>query len=162
MVAPIRARPEAIRVSHRLCSRFDKRTDAQSGANGPGRASGCAVMPRSRLWAPDRTRPTLAPLLAMMRRGETLMVVRLDRLVRPISHPSLAGSRNADGQERAVPVTGRSDRHHHGTGQMLVVGNGGGFGTRTRADLRTHQSGIAGSARPEAGRLQSGAERQRP
>lgn len=50
------------------------------------RAAGCAVIHEEHASGADRTRPALARLLATIRPGETLVVVRLDRLARSLSH----------------------------------------------------------------------------
>ena len=50
------------------------------------RAAGCAVVLEERASGADRSRPVLAQLLREIDRGETLVVVRLDRLARSVSH----------------------------------------------------------------------------
>ena len=50
------------------------------------RAAGCAVMHEEHASGADRSRPVLARLLREIRSGETLVVVRLDRLARSVSH----------------------------------------------------------------------------
>lgn len=50
------------------------------------RAAGCAVVVEEHASGADRTRPVLARLLRDIRPGETLVVVRLDRLARSVSH----------------------------------------------------------------------------
>jgi DNA invertase Pin-like site-specific DNA recombinase len=50
------------------------------------RAAGCAVILEERASGADRSRPVLARLLQEIRAGETLVVVRLDRLARSVSH----------------------------------------------------------------------------
>jgi DNA invertase Pin-like site-specific DNA recombinase len=50
------------------------------------RAAGCAVVHEEHASGADRTRPVLARLLREIRPGETLVVVRLDRLARSVSH----------------------------------------------------------------------------
>jgi DNA invertase Pin-like site-specific DNA recombinase len=50
------------------------------------RAAGCATVHEERASGADRTRPVLARLLREIRPGETLVVVRLDRLARSVSH----------------------------------------------------------------------------
>src|ERR1700756_382221 len=49
-------------------------------------AAGCATVLEEHASGGDRNRPTLAQLLRDIRRGETLVVVRLDRLARSVSH----------------------------------------------------------------------------
>jgi len=50
------------------------------------RAAGCGVILEEQASGADRSRPVLARLLREMRGGETLVVVRLDRLARSVSH----------------------------------------------------------------------------
>jgi DNA invertase Pin-like site-specific DNA recombinase len=50
------------------------------------RAAGCQTVLEEHASGADRTRPVLARLLREIRSGETLVVVRLDRLARSVSH----------------------------------------------------------------------------
>ena len=50
------------------------------------RAAGCGTVYEERASGADRSRPVLASLLRDIRSGETLVVVRLDRLARSVSH----------------------------------------------------------------------------
>jgi DNA invertase Pin-like site-specific DNA recombinase len=50
------------------------------------RAAGCETVLEEHASGADRTRPILARLLREIRPGETLVVVRLDRLARSVSH----------------------------------------------------------------------------
>ena len=50
------------------------------------RAAGCATVLEEHASGADRSRPVLARLLHEIRPGETLVVVRLDRLARSVSH----------------------------------------------------------------------------
>ena len=50
------------------------------------RAAGCTTVLEEHASGADRSRPVLARLLRDIRRGETLVVVRLDRLARSVSH----------------------------------------------------------------------------
>ena len=50
------------------------------------RAAGCSAVYEERASGADRTRPVLARLLRAIRPGETLVVVRLDRLARSVAH----------------------------------------------------------------------------
>jgi DNA invertase Pin-like site-specific DNA recombinase len=50
------------------------------------RAAGCGVVHEEYASGADRARPVLARLLQEIRPGETLVVVRLDRLARSVSH----------------------------------------------------------------------------
>ena len=49
-------------------------------------AAGCATVHEEHASGADRSRPVLAQLLRDIRPGETLLVVRLDRLARSVSH----------------------------------------------------------------------------
>ena len=50
------------------------------------KAAGCAVIHQEHASGASRTRPVLAKLLQTIGRGETLVVVRLDRLARSVKH----------------------------------------------------------------------------
>jgi DNA invertase Pin-like site-specific DNA recombinase len=50
------------------------------------RAAACAAVLEEHASGADRTRPVLARLLRVIQPGETLVVVRLDRLARSVSH----------------------------------------------------------------------------
>jgi DNA invertase Pin-like site-specific DNA recombinase len=50
------------------------------------RAAGCVTTLEAHASGADRSRPMLARLLREIRAGETLVVVRLDRLARSVSH----------------------------------------------------------------------------
>ena len=50
------------------------------------RAAGCALLLEERASGADRSRPVLSRLLREIAPGETLVVVRLDRLARSVSH----------------------------------------------------------------------------
>ena len=50
------------------------------------REAGCTIIHKEQASGPDRARPALTRLLAAIRPGDTLVVVRLDRLARSLSH----------------------------------------------------------------------------
>src|SRR5947209_17923069 len=50
------------------------------------RKAGCAEVLEETASGADRSRPVLAALLRRIRRGETLVVVKLDRLARSLEH----------------------------------------------------------------------------
>src|SRR5208283_314357 len=50
------------------------------------RAAGCGEIIEEKASGTDRARPELARLLGRLRRGDTLVVVRIDRLARSLSH----------------------------------------------------------------------------
>lgn len=50
------------------------------------RTAGCALIHEEQASGADRSRPALTRLLAAIRPGDTLVVVRLDRLARPLVH----------------------------------------------------------------------------
>jgi hypothetical protein len=67
----------------RLCAGLDRGTGHRSAAR-ELRAPGCAAVLEEYASGADRSRPVLACLL--IRPGETLVVVRRDRLARSVSH----------------------------------------------------------------------------
>ena len=69
----------AITDSALLRPEFTYRTDEL-------RAAGCATVLEQHAYGSDRGRPVLARLLREIRPGETLVVVRLDRLARSVAH----------------------------------------------------------------------------
>jgi DNA invertase Pin-like site-specific DNA recombinase len=50
------------------------------------RRAGCGEIIEEKASGTDRARPELANLLGRLRRGDTLVVVRIDRLARSLSH----------------------------------------------------------------------------
>jgi DNA invertase Pin-like site-specific DNA recombinase len=60
-------------------SRTDPQTDEL-------RAAGCTTLREEHASGADRSRPVLAHLLREIAAGEALVVVRLDRLARSVSH----------------------------------------------------------------------------
>src|SRR6202045_2616135 len=75
------------------------------------RAAGCATMLEEHASGADRSRPVLARLLREISPGDTLVVVRLDRLARSVSH-LLAVIEQLEANGRPFPQPARSDRHH--------------------------------------------------
>src|SRR5208283_5103873 len=65
------------RPPDRLCPRLHR---------GPGRTAGCTTVREEHASGADRSRPVLARLLRDIAAGDTLVVVRLDRLARSVSH----------------------------------------------------------------------------
>ena len=83
-----RARPSGSGISGRLVgyarvSTEEQGTDPQCDEL---RAAGCATILEERASGADRGRPVLARLLQGIRPGDTLVVVRLDRLARSVGH----------------------------------------------------------------------------
>jgi DNA invertase Pin-like site-specific DNA recombinase len=70
-------------VGYARVSTEDQGTDPQLDEL---RAAGCLTVLEEHASGADRSRPVLARLLSDIRRGETLVVVRLDRLARSVSH----------------------------------------------------------------------------
>src|SRR4051812_27643679 len=70
-------------IGYARVSTEDQGTDAQVDEL---RAAGCAVVLEEHASGADRSRPVLARLLREIQPGETLVVVRLDRLARSVSH----------------------------------------------------------------------------
>jgi DNA invertase Pin-like site-specific DNA recombinase len=70
-------------IGYARVSTEDQGTDPQADEL---RAAGCATILEEHASGADRSRPVLARLLREIRPGETLVVVRLDRLARSVSH----------------------------------------------------------------------------
>src|SRR3954471_20911799 len=70
-------------IGYARVSTEDQGTDPQCDEL---RAAGCATVIEEHASGADRTRPVLARLLREIQPGETLVVVRLDRLARSVSH----------------------------------------------------------------------------
>ena len=70
-------------IGYARVSTEDQATDPQLDEL---RAAGCDPIHEEHASGADRTRPALARLLHEIRLGETLVVVRLDRLARSVSH----------------------------------------------------------------------------
>ena len=70
-------------VGYARVSTEDQATDAQTDELG---AAGCAVIYQEHGSGASRARPELARLMREIRRGDVLVVVRLDRLARSVSH----------------------------------------------------------------------------
>jgi hypothetical protein len=70
-------------IGYARVSTEDQDTDPQLDELG---AAGCATVLEEHASGADRSRPVLARLLHEIRPGETLVVVRLDRLARSVSH----------------------------------------------------------------------------
>lgn len=70
-------------IGYARVSTEDQSTEAQAGAL---REAGCIEIHEEQASGGDRSRPVLARVLARIRPGETLVVVRIDRLARSLSH----------------------------------------------------------------------------
>ena len=70
-------------IGYARVSTDDQSTSAQTDAL---RAAGCADIVEERASGGSRTRPLLARLLGRLGAGDTLVVVRIDRLARSLSH----------------------------------------------------------------------------
>jgi DNA invertase Pin-like site-specific DNA recombinase len=70
-------------IGYARVSTEDQGTDPQRDEL---RAAGCAIVLEEHASGADRSRPVLAQLLRDIRHDETLVVVRLDRLARSVSH----------------------------------------------------------------------------
>ena len=82
----VKARKTAVRgrlIGYARVSTEEQATDPQADEL---RAAGCEVVFAEHASGADRGRPVLARLLRTIRPGETLVVVRLDRLARSVSH----------------------------------------------------------------------------
>src|SRR3954454_9014995 len=71
------------RIGYARVSTEDQGTDPQTDEL---RAAGCTIVHEEHASGADRSRPVLARLLHEIAAGETLVVVRLDRLARSVSH----------------------------------------------------------------------------
>jgi DNA invertase Pin-like site-specific DNA recombinase len=103
---------------------------ARVSTEGPGlepqrvalQAAGCDAIIEEKASGTDRTRPELAHLLGRLRRGDTLVVVRSDRLARALAFACQA--RAVARRRRALPRALRPDRHrqsHRQAGCPSVV-----------------------------------------
>src|SRR3979409_891937 len=80
---PPNDRPPSRLIGYARVSTEEQGTDPQLDEL---RAAGCATVLEEHATGADRSRPVLARLLHEIRPGETLVVVRLDRLARSVSH----------------------------------------------------------------------------
>ncbi len=109
------------------------------------RAAGCDAIREEHGSGAERSRPVLARLLRDIGPGETLVVVRLDRLARSVSHllaviEQLEAS-GAHFRSLRDPIDTTSPQ---GMFSLQVLGAVAQLGTG--ADRRTHQGRSAGSA----------------
>ena len=81
--APLPAGPPGRLLGYARVSTEEQATDAQTDELG---AAGCAVIYQEHGSGASRARPELARLMREISRGEVLVVVRLDRLARSVSH----------------------------------------------------------------------------
>jgi len=107
------------------------------------RAAGCTSIPEEHASGADRIRPVLARLLRDVRPGETLVVVRLDRLAcsvdRLLAVVEQSGAGSAHFHSLRDPIDTMTPQ---GMFSLEVLG---GHPTRADADRGTHQG------RPECG-----------
>src|ERR1700733_4844204 len=87
-------------------------------------AAGCATILEEHASGADRSRPVLARLPRDIRAGETLVVVRLDRLARSVSH-LLAVIEQLEAAWVAFPQPARPHRHLRPARHVLVASPGG-------------------------------------
>ena len=81
--APSPFRPARRLIGYARVSTEEQATDAQLDEL---RAAGCAIVHEEHGSGASRARPVLAKLMREIKRGEVLVVVRLDRLARSVSH----------------------------------------------------------------------------
>jgi predicted site-specific integrase-resolvase len=121
MPAPKTAAPSRL-IGYARVSTEEQGTDPQRDEL---HAAGCGMVYEEHASGADRSRPVLAGLLRDIRAGETLVVVRLDRLARSVSH-LLAVIEQLEASWRPFPQLARSDRHHHPAGDVFAAGSGRG------------------------------------
>lgn len=80
---PFLARQTYMLIGYARVSTEDQSTTAQAEAL---REAGCTEIHEEQASGGDRSRPVLGRLLTRVRRGDTLVVVRIDRLARSLSH----------------------------------------------------------------------------
>ena len=68
-----------------LCPGVHRQPGPRAATPGPGRVAGCTTFIEERASGADRARPELAALLGRLRPGDTLIVVRIDRLARSLA-----------------------------------------------------------------------------
>ena len=103
------------------------------------RAAGCETVLEEHASGADRSRPVLARLLREIRPGETLVVVRLDRLARSVSHLLAVieqlEAKGAHFRSLHDPIDTSTPQ---GMFSLQVLG-ASRRATRTRPDRRAHQ-----------------------
>ena len=78
--------PKRRLIGYARVSTEDQMTDAQLIEL---KAAGCVMIQQEQGSGASRARPVLAQLLKQIRAGDVLVVVRLDRLARSVSHESM-------------------------------------------------------------------------
>lgn len=142
-------------VGYARVSTEEQGTDAQIDEL---RAAGCETIHQEHASGADRGRPVLAGLLNDIQMGETLVVVRLDRLARSVSH-LLKVIERLEQKGVSFPFPPRPRRYDNAAGDVFVAGAWCRRAARARSDFRAHEGGSASGQGAGAPRRQSGAAR---
>jgi DNA invertase Pin-like site-specific DNA recombinase len=105
---------------------------------------GCTEIFRENASGADRDRPQLKAVLGRVRKGDTLVVVRIDRLARSLAH-LLSVIETLDRKGVTFKSLGDPDRHRQPAGEIHVADPGRGRGIRTVTHPGAYQ--IRGSDR---------------
>jgi len=120
------------------------------------RDAGCVAIHREHASGADRSGPVLARLLREIAPGETLVVVRLDRLARSVSH-LLAVIEQLDVKGAYFrSLRDPINRHHDAAGHVLPASPRCGRPAQAGTDRRADQSRVAFCPPPRPDRRQSG------
>ncbi len=144
-------------IGYARVSTEDQSTDAQINVL---KVAGCAEIFREHMSGAKASRPELAKVLARVRRGDVLVVVRLDRLARSLSHPlSVIAELDAKGahfESLADSIDTTTPRSCFASQVLGAVS-----GTRARADTGAHQGRTAPRQKTRPRRRQSQTARRR-
>ena len=102
------------------------------------KSAGCVEIHEEQASGGNRARPVLARVLERIGKGDTLVVVRIDRLARSLSH-LLEVIERLEAKGAFFRSLHRSDRHVLPAGQVHPPGPGRRRRVRARPDPRTHQ-----------------------
>ena len=134
-IIPSALRPGGTLIGYARVSTEEQQTDPQLDAL---RAAGCQAIFEERASGGSRSRVELARCLERIGPGDTLVVVRIDRLARSLV-PSARGDRAPARPGGAFPEPRRSDRYRQPAGHLHPAGAGRRRGAGASADPRAHQ-----------------------
>ena len=97
------------------------------------KSAGCTEIFEEHASGGNRARPVLARVLERTQKGDTLVVMRIDRLARSLSH-LLEVIEQLEAKGRVLSLASGSDRHGQPARQVYTPGSGGGRRVRARAD----------------------------